>query len=218
VRAAFFEEKSRRTEVSELAVAGSESEPTNAERAAPNECCLGESMNPMPLQISDLVAARRRAAMPSSVPRPLKSVGGRATPIPAHLRVTGVALSDDERVEIRRKLGMRLGKFASSIERVTVRAGDVNGPRGGVDQECSVKVVLSGLPRVVVKRRDAICQPHKAGATVGPHDDELGGCGPGVIHNRLCRRSRHRYRLAIDSETGQQFSKPAPRRRLQIID
>jgi hypothetical protein len=50
---------------------------------------------------------------------------------------------------------MRLGKFAWSIERVTVRMRDANGPRGGVDQECTVKVVLSGLPSVVVRRRHA---------------------------------------------------------------
>jgi ribosome-associated translation inhibitor RaiA len=66
-----------------------------------------------------------------------------------------VALTDDDHADIRRKLGMRLGKFARSIERVTVRARDANGPRGGVDQECTVKVVLSGLPSVVVRRRDA---------------------------------------------------------------
>jgi hypothetical protein len=32
---------------------------------------------------------------------------------------------------------------------------DVNGPRGGVDHVCNVKVVLSGLPSAVVERRDA---------------------------------------------------------------
>ena len=106
-------------------------------------------------QVHELVTDRRRAALPPSVSRPLKLVGGRASPVPAHVRVTGVGLSNDERTDIRRKLGMKLGKFAWSIERVTVRASDVNGPRGGVDQECSVKVVLSGLPSVIVRRRHA---------------------------------------------------------------
>ena len=50
---------------------------------------------------------------------------------------------------------MKLGKFATSIERVSVRVTDTNGPRGGVDQVCNVKVVLSGLPSVVVERRNA---------------------------------------------------------------
>ena len=81
--------------------------------------------------------------------------GGRALPIPAHVRVAGVTLSHDDTNDIRRKLGMRLEKFARSIERVTVRARDANGPRGGTDQECTVKVVLKGLPSVIVRRRHA---------------------------------------------------------------
>jgi hypothetical protein len=113
-------------------------------------------MKALPSQIRELVAAQRRAVLPQSVSRPLKRSGGRASPIPAHVRVTGIALSDDDCADIRRRLGTKLGKFASSIERVTIRARDANGPRGGVDQECTVKVVLSGIPSVVVKRRDAV--------------------------------------------------------------
>jgi hypothetical protein len=112
-------------------------------------------MTPRPNQISELVGGRQQAVLPPSVARPLKRIGGRASPIPAHVRVTGVALSNDDHADIRHKLGVKLGQFARSIERVTVRARDVNGPRGGVDQECTVKVVLSGLPSVIVKRRDA---------------------------------------------------------------
>jgi hypothetical protein len=105
------------------------------------------------VEIREFVAARRRAVLPPSVSRPLKRAGGRVSPIPAHVRVTGIEISNEDDDEIRRKLGIRLGKFAWSIERVTVRARDANGPRGGVDQECTLKVVLSGLPSVVVRRR-----------------------------------------------------------------
>ena len=69
------------------------------------------------------------------------------------MRVIGVELDDDDRELIRQKLGTKLGKFETSIERVSVRVTDANGPRGGVDQVCSVKVVLSGLPSVVIERR-----------------------------------------------------------------
>jgi hypothetical protein len=91
------------------------------------------------------------------MPRAAKQVRGRTHAIqpPGHIRVIGATLSSKERDDIARKLGMRLGKFASSIERVTVRLSDVNGPKGGVDHKCLIKVVLSGLPSVVVERRDS---------------------------------------------------------------
>jgi ribosome-associated translation inhibitor RaiA len=64
-------------------------------------------------------------------------------------------LTDEDRDTIGRKLGMKLGKFASSIERITVRLSDANGPKGGRDQVCQIKVVLSGLPSIVVEEKDA---------------------------------------------------------------
>mgnify|MGYP003295004641 CR=1 FL=1 len=77
----------------------------------------------------------RRAPLPASVPRPVKRASGRADALrtPAHVRVIGVELDEEDRALIRQKLGAKLGKFAASIERVTVRMTDANGPRGGVD-------------------------------------------------------------------------------------
>ena len=68
------------------------------------------------------------------------------------------ALNPEDRAYVRRKLGTKLGKFVRSIERVSVRVEDVNGPRGGVDTACRIKVVLSGLPSVVVEERNASLQ------------------------------------------------------------
>lgn len=50
---------------------------------------------------------------------------------------------------------MKLGKFATSIERVSVRVDDANGPRGGIDQVCRIKATLSGAPSVIHESRDA---------------------------------------------------------------
>ena len=61
------------------------------------------------------------------------------------MRVFGVELDDNDHALVRRQLGMKLGKFGQAIERVSVRVEDVNGLRGGVDTECRIKVVLSGL-------------------------------------------------------------------------
>jgi len=64
-----------------------------------------------------------------------------------------VILDDDDRVYVRRRLTSKLGKFATHIERLTARFADVNGPRGGIDTTCAIKVVISGLDSVVYKAR-----------------------------------------------------------------
>lgn len=104
--------------------------------------------------------AAQRSALPGSLPRPVKVTRGRTHDVqpPAHLRVIGAELAQHDRDTIARKLGMKLGKFASSIERITVRLWDANGPKGGRDQVCQIKVVLSGRPSVVVEHRDSTLQ------------------------------------------------------------
>lgn len=101
-----------------------------------------------------LPADARRAPLPRQQPRATKapSSAGTATQPLAHVRTIGVKLGVEDRDYIRRKLGMKLGKFGADIERISVRVEDVNGPRGGVDQRCRIKVVLRGLPSVLVER------------------------------------------------------------------
>lgn len=112
---------------------------------------------------------RRREPLAQQVPRPSKRTAGRtgAPETPVSIRVTGVTLDEDERAYIRQRLGAKLGKYAESIERVSVRMEDVNGPRGGVDQACSIKVVLSGLPSVVFEHQAASLKPAVTGALTG---------------------------------------------------
>lgn len=104
--------------------------------------------------------AAQRSSLPTTLPRPVKLTRGRThkVPPPAHVRVLGVEMADDVRDNITRKLGMKLGKFASAIERITVRLSDTNGPKGGSDQICQIKVVLSGLPSIVVEERASALQ------------------------------------------------------------
>jgi CBS domain-containing protein len=113
--------------------------------------------------------SERREPLAGRVPRPVKRTAGRtsAAETPASIRVTGVSLDQDERAYIRQRLGEKLGKYAESIERVSVRVADVNGPRGGVDQACRIKVVLSGLPSVVFEHQAASLRPAVTGALTG---------------------------------------------------
>lgn len=116
----------------------------------------------------ELGRSSTRAPFPGSLPRALKRRSGRTdAPVPAHIRVLGADLSPDKRTHIRQMLGMKLGKFANSIERVSVRVKDVNGPRGGIDQVCRIKVVLSNLPSVVFERQDASLDAAIGGALIG---------------------------------------------------
>jgi len=84
-----------------------------------------------------------------------------------NIRVVGVELNQDDRAYIRQRLGMKLGKYAPSIERVTVRVEDVNGPRGGVDHLCRIKVVLTGLPSVVFQSQAVSVEAAINGALTG---------------------------------------------------
>jgi hypothetical protein len=101
--------------------------------------------------------SRKRAPFARRIARPAKLKRNRysAADIPAHIRAVGASLDAGDRAYVRRKLGMKLGKFARAIERVSVRMRDVNGPRGGVDKLCTIKVVLTRLPSVVVDHKHA---------------------------------------------------------------
>jgi ribosome-associated translation inhibitor RaiA len=103
---------------------------------------------------------KKRVPFADRLPRALKRKAGRtkAHQVPANIRVAGVELDQDQKAAIRQSLGMMLGKYATSLERVSVRVEDVNGPRGGVDQLCRIKVALSGLPSVVFESQAASLQ------------------------------------------------------------
>jgi len=119
-----------------------------------------ESVDPSRVRRPSRPIAARRSSLPTTLPRPVKLTRNRtySVPPPAHIRVNGVEMKQQDRDNITRKLGTKLGKFISSIERITVRVSDANGPKGGRDQICQIKVVLSGLPSIVVEQRDSELQ------------------------------------------------------------
>jgi hypothetical protein len=93
-----------------------------------------------------------RAALPRA--STLDGEPNAAPSLPIHIRVAGRAIGQKHRDDIARKLATKLGKFAPAIERITIRLSDVNGPKGGRDQKCQIKVVLGGLSSVVVNEMD----------------------------------------------------------------
>jgi putative sigma-54 modulation protein len=90
-----------------------------------------------------------------------------AQPVQAHIRALGIYLNENTRTSIRRKLDRKFRKFSRSIERASVRLKDVNGPRGGVDHVCRIKVVLRNLPSVVYEKQDVSLDTAVGGAIAG---------------------------------------------------
>src|SRR5690242_11882206 len=83
----------------------------------------------------------------------MKTARGR-TPLaetPITIRAS-MALGARFEQRIRAQLARRVGHAASLIERGTVRFEDVNGPRGGVDTVCRIKLVISGRPVILVEK------------------------------------------------------------------
>ena len=117
----------------------------------------------------------------------------RRAPMPAYIRAVDVPLDEADRAYIRRKLGRKLGKFEDAVQRVSVRIEDVNGPRGGTDKRCRIKIVLRGLPSVVVERQHAALQAALDGAL-----DRAGQTVKRQLQRRrmnIRRRRAHKPRL-----------------------
>jgi len=118
--------------------------------------------------------------------------------------VIGTTLGPRDRDLIAQKLGSQLGKFASSIERATVRVFDVNGPKGGRDQVAQIKVVLSGQPSVVVEERGvtvqrALGRAIKASGVAVKRSVQRRRTKPRRISSRADQRGRSRAKRAVGS-------------------
>ena len=63
----------------------------------------------------------------------------------------GFELTEALEQHVRKRLGFSLARGTSQIRRVDVSLSDLNGPRGGIDMRCLVKVRLYGLQPVVIE-------------------------------------------------------------------
>ena len=79
-----------------------------------------------------------------------------AAETPLELRSTGHDIDPGLRDWVYERISRQLGKYATHIERIQVRFGDENGPKGGVDKVCMVHLVLSKLPPIVVEVRSGL--------------------------------------------------------------
>lgn len=70
-----------------------------------------------------------------------------------HLRALGFDLTGALRDYVGRRLAYAFGHFDGQVRRVEVMLSDDNGPRGGRDKRCLVRLVPEGLPAVHVTDR-----------------------------------------------------------------
>ena len=72
-----------------------------------------------------------------------------------HLRALGFRLTGALREYVGRRLDYAFGRHADRVRRIEVVLSDENGPRGGRDMRCQVRLVPAGLPAVhVLDRQD----------------------------------------------------------------
>ena len=83
------------------------------------------------------------------------AIDERITKMKMRLAAHGIELSDDLKDYIRRRVHFSLGRFAGRIRFLSVRLADVNGPRGGVDKRCDIRVDVGLRQQVFVCERQA---------------------------------------------------------------
>ena len=69
------------------------------------------------------------------------------------IRGKGLHVTDVLSTYIQRRLGFALGRFRRRVERVLVWVEDTNGPKGGIDKQCRVAVVVPHSRAAVMESR-----------------------------------------------------------------
>jgi ribosome-associated translation inhibitor RaiA len=103
----------------------------------------------------------RRAPMGVAAHAAPRQTRGRTDTLttPVTVRARGVEVDDALRDYIHARTGFKLGKFAESIERVSVRLEDVSGPKGAPSRRCAVKVVVTRHESILVQVVDSDHRP-----------------------------------------------------------
>jgi ribosome-associated translation inhibitor RaiA len=67
------------------------------------------------------------------------------------IQCRGFSLTSAIAGHVRKRLDFLLGRGIRRLRRVDVTLSDTNGPRGGIDKRCQIKVSLDGLRPVVIE-------------------------------------------------------------------
>jgi putative sigma-54 modulation protein len=70
------------------------------------------------------------------------------------IRRRNVALTSELHAHIDRRLQFSLGRFRSRLRSAMIHLEDLNGPKGGVDQECKLTIHTLWHREIVIEERD----------------------------------------------------------------
>ncbi len=62
-----------------------------------------------------------------------------------------VGITPDQQETVERCLQFAFDRFSSQIRKIDVSVSDVNGPKGGDDLQCRIKIVLDGKGEIIVE-------------------------------------------------------------------
>jgi len=71
------------------------------------------------------------------------------------IRARGLELSEELRDHVMGRLSFALSRVSPALHRVDVTLEDVNGPKGGIDKVCRIRLRGAGLRELVVEERDS---------------------------------------------------------------
>lgn len=95
---------------------------------------------------------------------------------------------------IERRLRFALGRFASRVTQVAVRLCDVNGPRGGIDQQCRINATFIPSAHKTVQATGA-----SAEAAICQAVDRIAGAVRKDLARRRTRRLRAGNRMELSA-------------------
>lgn len=72
-----------------------------------------------------------------------------------NIQARDFSLTKSLRNHAERRLWFALTCFDNHIQRIVMLLSDINGPRGGVDKRCQLRIVLDGMPDVVIQDTEA---------------------------------------------------------------
>ncbi|SDH12831.1 HPF/RaiA family ribosome-associated protein [Pelagibacterium luteolum] len=71
------------------------------------------------------------------------------------IQVRNADLTEELREHVEYRLAFALSQFPEHIRGVAVVLSDINGPKGGIDKRCSLRVRLNGRSDIVIEETEA---------------------------------------------------------------